>query len=398
MRKRLIEKFTKSKEGSFGYTMTELLVVVAIIAIVAAIAIPSVIAISRALKFKRVNDHAKSIFLAAQQNLTEMRSDGGLKPLQVTNVNSLPVQEGQSGFPAEHWSDEYVYTASDLPTAVEQRNTYDIVLPVGSIEAQVRDAQVIIEYNPITGNVYSVFYSEEDESILSAYQSKTGLPRDDKVARKDMMLGYYDGSGLSSSELELEKTAAEVVFDNDEEGIVTVKVPIPSLYYDKHAEFREGLKVDLTLTGENEGGTVSVNIKESGTLPDNCTLDIDGKTVLITFVLDSLHDCRSFANLSTGTSSMDVTDDSGIQTAADTGAATSAKHITELGLTDFKKDANLSDGDTGNILPGDNITIDAYVEFVNTGSNPAVTIEDGTLAAVNPMYEYLEPSATNPDK
>ena len=100
MRKRLIEKFTKAKEGSFGYTMTELLVVVAIIAIVAAIAIPSVIAISRALKFKRVNDHAKSIFLAAQQNLTEMRSDGGLKPLQSAEGAGM-IPAAATGFPDE---------------------------------------------------------------------------------------------------------------------------------------------------------------------------------------------------------------------------------------------------------------------------------------------------------
>ena len=82
MRKRLIEKLTRAKKGSLGYTMTELLVVIGIIAVTCAIAIPSIFAIRDALRFATANNYAKSIFLAAQQNLTELRSDGGLTPVQ----------------------------------------------------------------------------------------------------------------------------------------------------------------------------------------------------------------------------------------------------------------------------------------------------------------------------
>ena len=163
MRKRLIE-IRKNKKG---YTMTELLMVIGIIAVVCAIAIPSIVMISRSLRFKQRNDYAKSVFMAAQQNLTEMRSDGELDVLQASSGTYLIPAGG--GFPDE-FRTEYVYTYTD-------EDAFNLVLPVGSVDSSVRDANIIIEYNPLTGNVYSVFYSEERGGILDGYRSGS-LPRD----------------------------------------------------------------------------------------------------------------------------------------------------------------------------------------------------------------------------
>jgi prepilin-type N-terminal cleavage/methylation domain-containing protein len=131
MSNRLIKKFTKCKEGSLGYTLMEMLVVIGIIAIICAIAIPSVVSIVKSLRFAQRNDYAKSIFMAAQANLTEMRADGGLAPLQQAGLDSLPVQEEICGFPVEDWSPEYVYTSSED----SQKVSYALVLPVGSVDA-----------------------------------------------------------------------------------------------------------------------------------------------------------------------------------------------------------------------------------------------------------------------
>lgn len=384
MRDRLIQKFTKAKKGSLGYTLTEMLVVVGIIVALLAIAIPSVITISKALQFRQRNDYAKSIFLAAQANLTEMRSDGGLAPLQggVNDVNSLGIPSA-SGFPVEEYSDEYVYTASDLGVTGSQRDTYALVLPAGSVDSQLREQHVIIEYNPITGNVFSVFYCEDDlvkgtgKTLLELYNDGA-LPRDaegDKELRKGMMVGYYDGSGLSSSRLEVERTKAELDFDNGEEGILTVMVPMPDLYVGAHEDFMEGLKVELTLTPERElteGETalpeIDLLIKEAGDI-SNCTLDTDGRTVLITYVLDSLVDCGSFANLSAE--------------ARTPGAGANS-------LTEIMEESEFA------ILPGQNITINAEVDFVAPSDRPAVTIEPAVLDGVNPMFAYLEENLANP--
>lgn len=369
MWKSLIEKI-KGKNGRKGYTLTELLVVIGIIAVVCAIAIPSIIMISRNLKFRQRNDYAKTIFMAAQQNLSEMRSDGGLVPLQQAGIGSYDIAEGMSGFPAEHWSDEYQYTTSRQADVL----AYSLVLPTGSVESALRDQQVIIEYNPITGNVYSVFYSEERESIVDQYTG-AGLPRASEADRKKMMLGYYDGSGLSSSLLELEDTRAEVDFTNDEEGIVTVMIPMPSLYYGDHTSFIEGLQVTLTVTGDTSNGEFQTVIKEIGDVSENCTLDVDGQTVLITYALDSLYEMGSFANLAAKPA------------ASAEGAAAlggSAKYLTEMTAeTEF------------NIIPGENVTIQADVEFSAPSGKAAVKVESGILPGVNPMFESLEPGITD---
>ena len=378
MRNRLIQKLTKSRKGTPGYTLTEMLVVIAIVVVLLAIAIPSVISLSRSLKFAQRNDYAKSIFMAAQANLTEMRADGGLAPLQGENVNSRQVREELCGFPVEDWSPEYVYTASDLTVLAGQKDTYALVLPVGSVDGTLREQQVIIEYNPLTGNVYSVFYFEGDvvgdtgRTLLDLYTGSE-LPRNgegDEKKRKELMVGYYDGSGLSSAELEIERTQAQIVFENGEEGIVTVMVPMPDLYVGSHNEFMKGLEVKLTVTGEISGGRVeNILVKAKGTVGENCKLDVDGKTVLVTYVLDSLANRMSFANLASHTRPAE----NAAQSMGGGGRS----------LTTLMSESELT------LLPGENVVLDAEVTFHAADDRPNVAVQNATLGGVNPMFGYL---------
>ena len=355
----LIDKFNR-KDRKRGYTMTELLAVLGIIAVVVAIAIPSIYVISRTLKFKQRNDYAKTIFMAAQANLSEMRSDGSLFKLH-TNCDSEEVPEGHCGFPAEEWSYEYVFTSSEFPEpGAYTRSSFDTVLPVNSVESAVRDHNIIIEYNPLTGNVYAVFYCNDE--ILSLYREGT-LPRDEE-SRKELMLGYYDGSGLSSSELDLESSEAYMVFDNDgEEGVLTVKVPVSESYYAHLNEFMRGLTIELTMNGEFYGGTVGpIQVDVSAG-----RVDVDGKTVMFDYTLDSLKDLGSFANLAAA----------GIKTDG-TEVSNSDQH-----LSDYLDESEFA------ILPGDNIMVKAKVDFNCEEVGIEVDVDDAFLV-FNPMFNQLD--------
>lgn len=371
MRKRLIRKFTKAKEGSLGYTLTELLVVIGIIAIVCAIAIPSIIAISRALRFKQRNDYAKSIFLAAQQNLTEMRSDGGLAPLQ--KKAEAEAFAPKCGFPAEEdEKEEYRVTNTTM-------DSFNIVLPFGSIDDSLRDDQIIIEYNPITGNVYSVFYCDEaDVNIVSEYAGGT-LKRDVEY-RRSKLIGYYSGSGLNSSELDWEVSSAMVEFENGEEGIVRVLVPMPDTFYGSmnYNDFVDALEITLEIEGEQSlakyghdpDRVIKINIpkKEAANPRTKYALSADGKTVVVEYPIDSLASRQSFANYAYGTKT----------TAEGTRA-------TDISLTNIANESDFA------VYPGENITIQAHINFDST-KKVNVEIKSGVLSGVNPMFEYLQPS------
>ena len=366
----LIDKLN-GKGRKRGYTLMELLAVIIIVAIVSAIAVVGIFNISRTLKFKQRNDYAKTIFMAAQANLSEMRSDGSLYKLQ-SNSDSVPVPQGHCGFPGEDWSYEYEYTSSEFPEPGQHvYSSYDLVLPANSVESVVRNGNVIIEYNPKTGNVYAVFFC--DDEILSQYRDDGTLPRNneetgDEEKRKKMMLGYYDGSGLSSSELDLESTDAYLVFDNEgQEGILTVKVPVPESYYAYLNEFMDGLTVKLTIVGELSGGMIGPFDVDMST----GSVDVDGRTVMQEFVLDSLTDFGSFANMAAAPS-------------AD--AEGNLVSNTQKHLSDYIHEEEFT------ILPGENIQITAEVDFEGERE---VDVEDAVLSGVNPMLYMLEDNTTN---
>ncbi len=376
MRKRLIEKLTSAKKGSLGYTLTELLVVIGIIAILCGIAIPSMFWLSSTLRFKQRNDYAKSIFMAAQQNLSVMRANGQLGALQSAGGSGF-IPASMAATAGDDLS-EYVYTASSRASGSDSA-AMELMLPTGSVDGSALAEQIIIEYNPVTGNIYSVFYSEETENILNAYIGGT-LPRD-RDARKDIMLGYYDGTSLSSSQITLDKTQASVELINGEEAVIRVRVPMPDEYYGNHNTFLQAMQIDLTIAGEQSqtltfsngaggqtslAGSFSLSMKNAG--EQKGSLDVTGKEIVVDYPIDSLMDNLSFANFASGTQAG----------ATDHAGSSLTKPLTALmNETDFA------------VLPGDNITIQADISF--PGSEVLVQVDSGICSGVNPMFDSLIP-------
>ena len=376
------------KSGRKGYTLAELMSVVAIIAVVLAIAIPSVIAIHRSLTFRQNNDYAKSVFMAAQANLSNKRSDGELVELAAAE-GAFYVPEGAAGFPATDWSNEYVYTTS----RGEKSAAFDLVLPANSIDSKVRDGNILIEYNPYTGNVYSVFYTRDNGTL--SYADENSLTRD-ADARRKIMLGYYCGSGLSSSEFQIETEEAELAFVNGEEGVIRAIIPIPDAYKSNPNSFVEGLNVEFIVEGknsENESKSMTLLAKFGGALLDDAnkwsSCEIKEGKVIVSYVLDSLKEYGSFANLAYKDTAKERYDEIAdfATVKRDAKNSTSNVHITSMSnAADFT------------ILPGSNVSIEADIMFESSNGKNGVEIGCGVLEDVNPMLGSLDKSAVLSNK
>lgn len=326
-----------------GFTMTEILTVIGIIVIIVAIAVPSVIMINNNTRFKQCNEYAQVIFTAAQNNLTQMRSDGRLDQL---GTNLPPAQTLQrQDFPASG----IVYTYNGQPD-------FNLVLPADAVENTLRDETIIIEYNPKTGVIFSAFYSE-DEGILERYQN--GSLKLDADIRKKEKVGYYpnpDPDDIVLGDAAMESYTIEgsaLAFENGEaEGVLTMSIPV-SVGTDTvlHSRNYKQLAVKLTVTGEISGNVVTktINVADLNLQQGDSATIVDNK-VQISCVLDSL-DGGQFVGF------------------------------------DVLMDEN---GAAQAILPGENVTIVAQTTFNQEEDDPQIIVPDFTLAKVNPMFHALE--------
>lgn len=326
---------TKWKEKR-GLTLLEMLTVIAILAVVSAIAIPSVLGIRNALLFREKNDHARTIFLAAQARLTQLRSSGALEDLP---QGAPALRQAGDG---EHTPPEgYVYLSS------ENGGDFDKLLPVGLLEQELLEQQILIEYHPESGNVFAVFYYDGEENLTAAYVNGS-LSREENF-RRDKLLGYYDGSDLAQGELSGFCVKLELDYADGQAGILTVRVPAQTMVNGLPVNFMgndfdaymRGLEITLTITGQR-GGTVEKIIKPRGTA-QGCSIGAASggvQAVCVSVTLDAL---------------------------------TEGSHFSDL----------------GSICPGDNVTITAAATFQPGSGKPSVFLESAVLPGVNPMFASL---------
>lgn len=196
------------KNKKKGFTLVELMVVLAITAILAALVGGGLIAYTRLARFEKNEANARTLFQTAQISLTRMETAG-----EVDAFRRQVMEEGSTG---DHFQNDVTVTDADGKTLVSRTKTelnqnvaalyYDrtgaaagnhnalVERLLGDYiyDASLLNASICVEIDVQSGQVYSVFYDTKSDKLRFNQDGATNIyDRSYDHRRNDSLVGYY---------------------------------------------------------------------------------------------------------------------------------------------------------------------------------------------------------------
>ena len=201
-----------------GFTLTEVLIVVALVVILMAVSFVGVGQLRRNLRQRELDSKAEVIYMAAQSRIAQLRT-GGFAELY---------SPGQDGVHKDVYPDDVdeedeavVAAAQNLYYVVSEENSgvaYTL-LPESSVDRDLWMHNWVIEFNPTTGTVYAVFYSEAsilDKAGGNPMNMLDGLREKSERLDAGAWVGYYGGDITYVDVVDKDAMKAEVRITNNE--------------------------------------------------------------------------------------------------------------------------------------------------------------------------------------
>lgn len=217
------------RKGKAGFTMSELLIVVAIVIVLFAVAVLSLVTIQKNLRQKELDSKAEILYVAVQNRMSELRA-GGYESLYqydenkdngVAKVGLIPLDAPEEDAEDAITKDTLCYVVS--ANRVEVGKAAASVLPESSVDAELWNNHWVIEYDPESGSVYSAFYSEEEitsgdvSTTLPTYLNRMRV-RQTRL-HNGAKIGYYGGARVISGTTDTLKP--DISIDNREKLTAT---------------------------------------------------------------------------------------------------------------------------------------------------------------------------------
>lgn len=196
------------KNKKKGFTLVELMVVLAITAILAALVGGGLIAYTRLARFEKNEANARTLFQTAQISLTRMETAGELDAFR-----RQVMEEGDTG---DHFQNDVTVTGADGKILVSRTKTeldqnvaalyYDrtgaaagnhnalVERLLGDYiyDASLLNASICVEIDVQSGQVYSVFYDTKSDKLRFNQDGATNIyDRSYAHRRNDSLVGYY---------------------------------------------------------------------------------------------------------------------------------------------------------------------------------------------------------------
>lgn len=205
----------KKLNGNKGYTLVEVIVVCIILGILAGVAAGGLIAYQRRSIFKKNNEYAQTIFLAAQTALSQAKNSGQSEELtellengnEGNELTSSMVKNGAKAQMKEAEAEKtrlyyYIFKKGDGKDAYSdaKKMVYDMILPY-IYDADILNATFCVEFDPADGIVYSVLYNDRASDFHynggESTEKNNDITDRDAEARRKVLLGYYGVDQLS---------------------------------------------------------------------------------------------------------------------------------------------------------------------------------------------------------
>ena len=290
-------KLLQRMKSKKGFTLVEMVLVIAILAVILAFAVPGVDSYVKRIKLMELDDSARSIFMAAQNKLMTLRSSG--KSLNFEGAELVPIENVPEDFRKDDEGNLRDFADSKNPPKFTYIKSDDLkkipegdsnIISLGAIEDQLYSNEFVIEYDAATGTVFGVFYTEDDGALEEAYTEDTiksiwrsGINEDGKDEfeerlKEPHLIGYYGGGTLVEVPIGDEVFMPKVTYHYSEKLVVYVLWPEEAT--------SDKLYFTLSITGKDRFG--AEHVVDIVTEDNKCFINKDSYG---TIILDSLAPC-----------------------------------------------------------------------------------------------------------
>ena len=241
-------KYRKNQTANSGFTLVELLAVVAILLLVGLIAVFSLNKLRRTLRQHELDAKAQIIYVAAQNRLAELRA-AGQEDLCINGFDKSGSIVHKMEYDSRHMdesaknTDFYYLLVND--TSDKSQTAATALLPSSAVDQELWNGYWCIEFAHKTGSIYAVFYSE---SPLPNHDDLNGYYRNFNYRLKDTAVGYYGGDIAQTQDIS--KFNPSITIENAEKLIVT-------FYCNNPVSEKMTFKIDIS---DKDGGTYTRTI------------------------------------------------------------------------------------------------------------------------------------------
>ncbi len=255
-----IDSQLKNKEG---LTLIQTLIAVAIVVILLGVAFIGIQGLVDRINQTKLDNIAQSMYVSAQNRIKELKASGGidrlLKATELGEVGVKPADWGEDTAAVNPGNLKYFCHDKDDPMNSTPSDLVGFIFPQGSIDGDVLDDNWVIELDPVTGYVYSAFYSEKRSSGNYYIDNDETLNGDSSIRFKDSRhslkgnnkIGYYGGKANMPADVSgnLINASLNVINADILQAKMTAILPSDSTIGD--------LEFKLTVKGKTSNQTVT---------------------------------------------------------------------------------------------------------------------------------------------